>query len=253
MTLLRCDFTPAMRRFHTLLILICSLCTGAAWAEAPAGAVQKVEVTGARTRLVPYADLFYPMAKAVQQGLGGRAALALQLRGTRQEVRTDDLEIWLEGGRDTVPVRPERSGVFVVPVLQQVAIDKGHFLINKRKEDLQVNLVLVPTLAPDGWTIGGVRSLLQDVRGSVGKLLPWHQKPMVWAVTRKLSVSVCSRLRDAAVTLVDGDQVVARLAASEELRNYANQTVFCRSFDGNERYPAASRLVLPEDAEVLLM
>jgi hypothetical protein len=242
-----------MRRILTLLILTCALCAGAAWAEAPAGPVQKVEVTGARTRLVPYADLFYPMAKAVRQALGGRAALAVQLRGTRQEVRTDDLEIWLEGEREMVAVRPERSGVFVVPVIDQVAHDKGHFLINKRKEDVRVNLVLVPTLAPDGWTIGGVHSLLEDARGSIGRLLPWYQKPVVWAVTRKLSLSVCSRMRNAAVTLVDGEQVVARLAASEELRNYANETVFCRSFNGDETYPAASRLVLPEDGEVLLM
>lgn len=250
---MRCDPTPAMRRLLTLLLFPCLLCASPAFAEAPAQAVQTVQVKGVRTRLVPYADLFYPMAKAVQQALGGRAALAVQLRGTRQEVRTDDLEIWLEGERDTVPVRLEPSGVFVVPVIDQVAHEKGHFLINKRKEDLRVNLVLVPTMAPDGWTIGGVRSLLEDARGSVGRLLPWYQKPVVWAVTRKLSVSVCSRMRDAAVTLVDGEQVVAKLAASEELRNYANETVFCRSFHGDERYPAASRLVIPEDGEVLLM
>jgi len=233
--------------------LMCTLSAAPARAEAPPAAVQRVEVTGARTRLVPYADLFYPMAKAVQQALGGRAALAVQLRPTHQGVRTDDLEIWLEGAHELVAVRPERSGVFVVPVLDQVALDKGHFLINKRKEDLSVNLVLVPLLAADGWTIGGVRSLLADARGSVGKLLPWYRKPVVWAVTRRLSVSVCSRLRDAAVTLVDGGQVLARLPASEELRNYANETVFCRSFKGDEAYPPASRLVLPEDAEVLLM
>ncbi|MGX4641743.1 hypothetical protein [Massilia sp. SYSU DXS3249] len=237
----------------TLLVFLLALGEAPARAEAPDGPIQQVQVTGTRTRLVPYADLFYPMAKAVQQALGGRAALAVQLRGTRQGVRTDDLEIWLEGEHDTVAVRPERSGVFVVPVIDQVATEKGHFLINKRKEDLSVNLVLVPLLAPDGWTIGGVRSLLQDARGSVGRLLPWYQKPVVWAVTRKLSVSVCSRMRDAAVTLVDGEHVVATLPASEELRNYANQTVFCRSFNGEERYPAASRLVLPDDAEVLLM
>lgn len=230
-----------MRRVLTVLFFSYLLAANPALAEAP------------RTRLVPYADLFYPMAKAVQQALGGRAALAVQLRGTRQEVRTDDLAIWLEGERATVPVPPERSGVFVVPVIDQLAQEHGHLLVNKRKDEIRVNLVLVPTMPPDRWTIGGVRSLLEDARGSVGRLLPWYQKPVVWAVTRKLSVSVCSPMRDAAVTLVDGEQVVASLAASEELRNYANETVFCRSFNGHERYPATSRLVVPEDGEVLLM
>lgn len=247
-----------MRRAHSpylfaVLFFAHVLAANPARAEAPRESMHKVEVTGTRTRLVPYADLLYPMAKAVQQALGGRAALAVQLRGTHQGVRTDDLEIWLEGERATVPVRLEPSGVFVVPVSDQVAAEKGHLLINKRKDHINVNLVLVPVLPPHGWTIGGVRSLLEDARASVGRLLPWYQKPVLWAVTRKLSVSVCSRMRDAAVTLVDGNQVVARLAASEELRNYANQTVFCRSFNGDEAYPAASRLVIPEDGEVLLM
>ena len=59
----------------------------------PVQQVQQVQVSGTRTRLVPYADLFYPMAKAVQQALGGRAALAVQLRGTRQgsDVEEEDL------------------------------------------------------------------------------------------------------------------------------------------------------------------
>ena len=252
---MRCDPTSAMRpvRLLSLLLLCCALCAAPAWAEAPPEAIQTVQVTGTRTRLVPYADLFYPMAKAVQQALGGRAALAVQLRATHQGVRTDDLEIWLEGEREIVAVRPERSGVYVVPVIDQLAQEKGHFLINKRKEDLSVNLVLVPLTAADGWTIGGVRSLLADARGAVGRLLPWYQKPVVWLVTRKLSVAVCSRLHDAAVTLVEGGHVLATLPASEELRNYANETVFCRRFDGDEAYPAASRLVLPQDAQVLLM
>lgn len=241
------------------LLLILALAPGErAHAQEPqepadAEAVATVEIWGARTRLVPYADLFYPMAKAVRDTLGGRAALAVQLRGRRQDVRTDDLAVWLQGRHDALEVKPAASGLFVVPVLDRIAEEQGHFLINKRKDDLSVNLVLVPTIAREAWTLGQVRLLLADARGSLGKLLPWYQKPMVWAVTRKLSVSVCSRMRDAAVALVDGEQVLARLPASEELRNYANETVFCRKFSGEEAYPAGSRLVIPEDGEVLLM
>ncbi|HBZ08185.1 MAG TPA: hypothetical protein DEP03_18085, partial [Massilia sp.] len=61
-----------------LLVLLCA-CGAAIAVGEP---VQTVEVKGPRTRLVPYRDLFYPMAKAVQQALGGRAALAVQLRPT---------------------------------------------------------------------------------------------------------------------------------------------------------------------------
>lgn len=248
-----------MPRLFMLLALLLSLlpARGAAQAarlaEAPHAAVQTVEVKGPRTRLVPYGELFYPMAKAVQQALGGRAALAVQLRPTHQGVRLEDVQVWLEGEHGAMPVARQADGLFVVPVNDRLAEDSGHFLINKKSEDLSVNLVLVPTLPRDAWTIGAVRHLLQDARGSVGKLLPWYQKPVVWAVTRKLGVSVCSRLRDAPLTMLDGDRIVATVRTSEEARNHAQETVFCHRFDGEEAYPESTRVVIPEDAEVLLM
>lgn len=241
-----------MPRLFMLLVLLFA-CGAARAVEAPHGALQTVEVKGPRTRLVPYRDLFYPMAKAVQQALGGRAALAVQLRPTHQAVRLEDVQVWLEGEHEAMPVARGADGLFLVPVNERLAKDRGHFLINKRSEDLSVNLVLVPTLPREAWTIGAMRHLLADARGSVGKLLPWYQKPMVWAVTRKLAVSVCSRMRDVPLTLVDGERVVATVRTSEELRNYAQETVFCHRFDGEEGYPESTRVLIPEDAEVLLL
>ncbi|QNA99283.1 hypothetical protein [Massilia sp. Se16.2.3] len=92
-------------------------------------------------------------------------------------------------------MKAQADGVFVVPVNERIARENGQFLINKRKEDLSVNLVLVPTLPRDAWTVGAVQSLLADARGAVGKLLPRYQKPVVWAVTRKLAVAVCSHMQ----------------------------------------------------------
>lgn len=241
-----------MPRLFLLLVLLCA-CSAAAAIDAPREPVQTVEVKGPRARLVPYRDLFYPMAKAVQQALGGRAAVAVQLRPTHQAVRIEDLQVWLEGEHETMPVARRADGLFMVPVNDRLAEDHGHFLINRRSEDLSVNLVLVPTLPREAWTIGAMRHLLEDARGSVGKLLPWYQKPMVWAVTRKLGVSVCSRLRDVPVALLDGERLVATLHTSQELRNHAQETVFCHRFDGREDYPENTRVVIPEDGEVLLM
>ena len=241
-----------MPRLILLLVLLCASGAAAA-ADAPREPLRTVEIKGPRTRLVPYRDLFYPMAKAVQQALGGRAALAVQLRPTHQAVRVDDLQVWLEGEHETMPVARRADGLFMVPVNERLAEEHGHFLINRRSEDLSVNLVLVPTLPREAWTIGAVRHLLDDARGAVGKLLPWYQTPMVWAVTRKLGVSVCSRLRDVPVDLLDGDRVVATVHTSRELRNHAQETVFCHRFDGREDYPESTRVVIPEDGEVLLM
>lgn len=241
-----------MPRLFVLLVLLFA-CGAAQAVEAPSGALQTVEVKGPRTRLVPYRDLFYPMAKAVQQALGGRAALAVQLRPTQQSVRLEDVQVWLEGEHEAMPVARGADGLFLVPVNERLAEDRGHFLINKRSEDLSINLVLVPTLPREAWTIGAMRQLLADARGSVGKLLPWYQKPVVWAVTRRLAVSVCSRMRDVPVSLLDGERVVATVRTSEELRNHAQETVFCHRFDGEESYPESTRVLIPEDAEVLLL
>lgn len=244
-----------MPRLFMLLVLL--FATGAACAahagDAPPDTVPTVEVKGPRARLVPYRDLFYPMAKAVQQALNGRAAVAVQLRPTHQAVRLEDVRVWLEGEHDALPVARGADGLFLVPVNDRLAEESGHFLINRRSEDLSVNLVLVPTLPREAWTIGAMRQLLQDARGSVGQLLPWYQKPVVWAVTRKLAVSVCSRLRDVPVSLLDGERVVATVRTSTELRNHAQETVFCHRFDGEEDYPESTRVVIPEEAEVLLL
>lgn len=239
-----------MYRLFTLLALLFAM--GAAGAGETAS-VQTVEIHDARARLVPYTELFYPVAKAVQQSLAGRAALAVQLRPTHQTVRTEQLQVWLEGRHEALELAPRTDGLFVVPVSDRIAADEGHLLINRRSEDVSVNMVLLPTLARDAWTIGEMRRLLADARSSAGKLLPWYQKPVMWAVTRRLAVAVCSRMRDVPVQLLDGERVVATVHTQEESRNYAQETVFCHRFSGGERYPERTRVVVPEDGEVLLM
>lgn len=135
-----------MCRLFTLLALLFAL--GAAGAGETAS-VQTVEVHDARARLVPYRELFYPVAKAVQQSLAGRAALAVQLRPTHQTVRTEQLQVWLEGRHEALELAPRADGLFVVPVSDRIAADEGHLLINRRSEDVSVNMVLLPTLARD--------------------------------------------------------------------------------------------------------
>jgi hypothetical protein len=75
----------------------------------------------------------------------------------------------------------------------------------------------------------------------------------MWAFTRKLGVSVCSLSPGAHVEVLDGDQVLARYPTSEPARNHANAPVYCHRFTGNEAFAPGARLVLPEDAQVLLI
>lgn len=242
---------PAMR--PAALLLSCLLLSSLPACVAPEGAAPSAAAQGGHSRLLPYADLSYPMARAVQETLGERAALGLALRATRQHVRTDDVALWLAGEHDRLPLAARADGVFLVPVIEHIAREGGQFLVNKGEGEVSVNLVLVPTLARDSWTMGAVRALLADARGGLGKHLPWYRKPVLWVVTRKLALAVCSRMRGTELVLREGERVVATLPALEELRNHAHETVFCRRLEGNEGYAPATRLVIPDDAEVLLL
>lgn len=244
-----------MRPLLTLLAAT-TLCAASAQAQSNAplpDGVQTVEVKGARSRLLPYKELFYPMAKAVQTSLAGRAAVAMQLRATRAGVRTDDLAVWLEGGGEALSVRPGEHGLYLVPVEDRFAQRDGSLSINKNPKDLRANLVLVPTLAPDAWTIGEVRRLLHDVHATLAPIVPWHHRLLAWAFSRRLGVSVCSGSPHAEVTVRDGDHLLARYPTSEPARNHANAPVYCHRFTGNEAFDPRARLVLPDDAQVLLI
>ncbi|MCA1247803.1 hypothetical protein [Massilia sp. MS-15] len=219
----------------------------------PSADIPTVEVKATQARLLPYRELFYPLAKAVQQRLAGRAVLAMQLRPVRAGVRTDDLRLWLEGGGEALPLPPGEHGLFIVPVAERIAAHDGSFAINKHPADLRANLVLVPTLAPDAWTMGEVRRLLQDVHATIAPLMPWHHRLLMWAAARRLGVAVCSLSPSAQVAVTDGGQVLARYPTSEPLRNHANAPVYCHRFSGHEDFDAGARLVLPDDAQVLLI
>lgn len=245
-----------MRQQLTMFAIACASCALPAYAQSPAPSpegMQTVEVKATHTRLVAYKDLFYPMAKAVQHHLAGRAALAVQLRAAKVGVRTDDLGVWLEGGGESLPLRPGAHGLYTVPVHDRIAQQDGSVAINKHAGEVRANLVLVPTVAPDAWTIGEVRRLLHDVHAAIDPLVPWHHRFLMWASTRKLGVSVCSLSPGAQVEVVDGGTVLARFPTSEPARNHANAPVYCHRFTGNESFDARARLVLPDDAQVLLI
>ena len=36
--------------------------------------------------------------------------------------------------------------------------------------------MLIPTLAPDAWTVGEMRRLLLDVHATIDPLVPWHHR-----------------------------------------------------------------------------
>jgi len=245
---------PTLPTLPVLSVLAtCLLCATPARAQSAPDAIATVQVKASARRLLPYRELFYPMAKAVQASLAGRAAVAVQLRPVRAGVRTDDLALWLEGGGESLPVPPGEHGLYIVPVADRIAEHDGSLAINKNPSDLRVNLVLVPTLAPDAWTMGELRRLLRDVHATIDPIVPWHHRLLMRTSMRRLGVAVCSLSPGAEVAVADGQRILARYPTSEPVRNHANAPVYCHRFTGNEGFDPGTRLVLPDDAQVLLI
>ncbi|MCX7289899.1 hypothetical protein, partial [Janthinobacterium sp.] len=112
------------------------------------------------------------------------------------------------------------------------------------------NIVLQPSVARDAWNVTRVGQVLQDARRAVRAITPWYKRPFASDVQ---SLAFCASERGSALHLVDGEQLIATLPMNEPAVNDINQPVFCKIFDGEDKYPGHYRVVLPEQATVLLL
>lgn len=238
-----------MSKLPQVIGLLALLVSSAAGASDNGDAVQSVEVKGTRTRLVSYKEP-YDIAKKVQQATDGRVALGLRLVPSKPGVRVDDIKLWLEGDNESIPVQVSDAGIFVVPVKDEIAAHDGRFAINKQKGDLTARIVIVPAVARNAWTLGMVRKSIADANSAIAEFTPWYQKPFAMHVN---TVSVCTRVPDVAVDIVQGGAVVATLPTTAKAKNDAGQPVYCQHFKGDEKYDQASVLHIPDDAEVLFL
>lgn len=230
----------------------CLLCASSAvFADDPAP-MQTVEVKAARTRLVAYRRPYHEFATKVREASHGRLAFAVQLLPSKPGVRVDDLRLWLEASGEGMPVAVDQSGLFVVPIRDDIAAQDGQFSVNKKPGALIARGILVATMARDAWTVGAIRELVADTRSAVAQLTPWYLKPFGFTAPR-LAVSVCSTEPDAQVVVMQGDAVVATLPTSVKEHDHAGQPVFCQKFTGAEPYAQDSRLVIPDAAQVLIL
>jgi hypothetical protein len=238
---------------HAAAVACFLLCASNAVFADDAVPMQTVEVTAARTRLVAYRHPYHDFAKKVQEASHGRLAFAIQLLPSKPGVRVDHLQLWLQGNSEPVPVQVDDAGLFVVPILDDIAAQDGQFSVNKKAGTLTAKGVLVPTIARNGWTVGAVRDLVADARTAVARLTPWYLKPFGFVAPQRFAVSVCSKEPGAQVVVMQGDAVVATLPTSVQEHDHTGQPVFCQRFTGAEPYEQDSRLVIPDEAEVLIL
>jgi hypothetical protein len=202
-----------------------------------------------RIRFMAYRES-YLTARKVWQVSSGSVVMALRLIPAKLSATIDDVRVALQGNGAAVPIKVSAGGVFVVPLNDDVAAQDGTFLVNKGRGELTANIVLQPSVARDAWNVTRVGQVLRDARRAVRAITPWYKRPFASDVQ---SLAFCATERGSALQLMDGEQMIATLPMNEPAVNDINQPVFCKIFDGEDKYPGHYRVVLPEQATVLLL
>lgn len=202
-----------------------------------------------RVRFTAYRES-YLTAKKVWQVSSGNVVMALRLIPAKLSASIDDVRVALQGNGAPIPIKVSEGGVFVVPLNDDIAAQDGTFLVNKGKGELTANIVIQPAVARDAWNVTRVGQVLHDARRAVRAITPWYKRPFANEVQ---SLAFCAAETGSALRLMDGDQLIATLPMNEPAVNDINQPVFCKIFDGEDKYPGHYRVVLPEQATVLLL
>lgn len=230
---------------YVLVVCACPLIQ----AEDMPSPVTTVEVSGVRERLVPYQES-YDIAKKVQVVSNGRVALALRLVPAKPDVRVDDVQLWLDGLNESIPIKMLDGGIFVVPINDQIAEQKGSYSINKKKGDLNAFIALVPAVEKNDWTIGLMKQVVANSKNAIDKIVPWYQRPFAMRVD---SVAICGKEAGMPLQVMNGDKLIATLSADKKATNDVGGLVFCKFFNGEEKFDDNFRVVVPEGAEALLL
>ena len=192
----------------------------------------------------------YLTARKVWQVSSGSVVMALRLIPAKLSATIDDVRVALQGNGAPMPIKVSAGGVFVVPLNDDIAAQDGTFLVNKGRGELTANIVLQPFVARDAWNVTRVGQVLRDARRAVRAITPWYKRPFASDVQ---ALAFCAAERGSALQLMDGEQLIATLPMNEAAVNDINQPVFCKIFDGEDKYPGHYRVVMPEQATVLLL
>ncbi|WP_426076003.1 hypothetical protein [Janthinobacterium sp. PSPC3-1] len=202
-----------------------------------------------RVRFTAYRDS-YLTAKKVWQVSRGNVVMALRLIPAKLSATIDDVRVALQGDGAPVAIKVGEGGVFIVPINDEIAAQGGSFLVNKGKGELTANMVIQPSVPRDAWTVARVAHVLHDARLAVHAITPWYKRLFASEVQ---SLAFCTPERGSALQLMQDQQLIATLPMNDAAVNDINQPVYCKMFDGEDKYPGHYRLVMPEQATVLIL
>lgn len=216
---------------------------------------QSVTVTGSnmaappRVRFTAYRDS-YLTAKKVWQVSRGNVVMALRLIPAKLSATIDDVRVALQGDGAPVAIKVGEGGVFIVPINDEIAAQGGSFLVNKGRGELTANMVIQPSVARDAWTVYRVAQVLHDARLAVHAITPWYKRLFSSEVR---ALAFCAPERGSALQLMQDQQLIATLPMNDAAVNDINLPVYCKMFDGEDKYPGHYRVVMPEQATVLIL
>ena len=202
-----------------------------------------------RVRFTAYRDS-YLTAKKVWQVSRGNVVMALRLIPAKLSATIDDVRVALQGDGAPVAIKVGEGGVFIVPINDEIAAQDGSFLVNKGRGELTANMVIQPAVARDAWTVARVAQVLHDARLAVRAITPWYKRLFSSDVR---ALAFCAPERGSALQLMQDQQLIATLPMMDAAVNDINLPVYCKMFDGEDKYPGHYRVVMPEQATVLIL
>lgn len=202
-----------------------------------------------RVRFTAYRDS-YLTAKKVWQVSRGNVVMALRLIPAKLSATIDDVRVALQGDGAPVAIKVGEGGVFIVPINDEIAAQDGSFLVNKGRGELTANMVIQPAVARDAWTVARVAQVLHDARLAVHAITPWYKRLFSSDVR---ALAFCAPERGSALQLMQDQQLIATLPMMDAAVNDINLPVYCKMFDGEDKYPGHYRVVMPEQATVLIL
>jgi hypothetical protein len=202
-----------------------------------------------RVRFTAYRDS-YLTAKKVWQVSRGNVVMALRLIPAKLSATVDDVRVALQGDGAPVAIKVGEGGVFIVPINDEIAAQGGSFLVNKGRGELTANMVIQPSVARDAWTVSRVAQVLRDARLAVHAITPWYKRLFSSEVR---ALAFCAPERGSALQLMQDQQLIATLPMNDAAVNDINLPVYCKMFDGEDKYPGHYRVVMPEQATVLIL
>ena len=161
----------------------------------------------------------------------------------------DNIHVWLESKNKSIPITLRGGNLLLIPIDDEIAAEKGHFAVNKKKGELDMFPSIISLVLNSDWTIGLTKQVINESNIAFKKIVPWYAIPFLPKVK---SVGVCTKQAGVEIQIKDGDNIAAIVITNDSNKNDSDEPVFCFNFDKNSTFKDEWRIVVPQSAEVVL-